>query len=192
MHSFPKPTKGVQMNPIDRDHSSKRTVLRIIGPILLLIGILFMLVGFVDFIAAMSGFGMPRLFWCFFIGIPFMFVGGALSIYGFMGSVARYSAGEMAPVAKDTFNYMAEGTEEGVQTVASAIGKGLSDGLTAGGPPRDIAVRCPRCNTVTGEDSRYCPACGSPMLKACACPQCGELNDADARFCDNCGKALES
>jgi RNA polymerase subunit RPABC4/transcription elongation factor Spt4 len=179
----------LNMQSIDRSHSSKRTVLRIAGPILLLIGLLFMFVGFIDFFIAMSGFGHPKLFWCFFVGGPFLFIGTTLSIFGFMGGVARYSAGEMAPVAKDTFNYMAEGTQEGIQTVASAIGTGLSEGLKSHSW-EEPGIRCPKCNAVTEEDNRFCPDCGASMVKTSACSHCGELNDADARFCDNCGRAL--
>ena len=96
-----------------------------------------------------------------------------------MGKVARYMAQETAPVGKDTFNYMAEGTSEGVETLAGAIGRGLS---AAG-----AVIRCHKCNAPIPADTKFCGGCGQAVGKAKACPQCRELNDPDARFCDNCG-----
>ena len=174
------------MNPIDNNHASKRTKLRVIGVITLLVGIVFMAIGLIDFFAAMSGFGHPKLFGCCFISVPLLFVGLVLTMYGFMGSVARYSAGEIAPVATDTVNYVVDGTKDSVKVIAAAIGEGLS------GTNGTIAtqIRCSKCNSPSDEDSRFCPECGTAMLKTKACSNCDELNDADAKFCDNCGKPV--
>lgn len=177
------------MKPIDQNHSSTRNVLRVIGPLILLVGIIFMIVGFVDFFASAGKFRGPQLFWCFFAGMPLLFVGIVTTSYGFMGSVARYSAGEMAPVAKDTINYMAEGTQDSVRTIASALEAGLS-GVSGGQKVEEPKVRCHKCNHLVDEDSRFCSECGSAMLKTKSCPKCNELNDGDARFCDNCGQQL--
>ncbi len=61
-----------------------------------------------------------------------MFVGGVLSMYGFMGAVFRFAAGEVAPVAADATNYMAEETKGAVETVAKAAAKGVVEGIEAG------------------------------------------------------------
>ena len=68
-----------------------------------------------------------------FLGMPLIFVGGAMLQYAYMGTVARYAAGELAPVATDTVNYMAEGSAGGVQTISRAIGEGLAEGMAQGG-----------------------------------------------------------
>lgn len=177
------------MKPIDKVHKKKRTSVRVLGVTILLIGLGFMAVGLIDFFSAFGGFGPPKLFWCLFVGMPLMFVGTVLCGYGFMGSVARYSAGEMAPVAKDTVNYMVDGTQESVKTIASAIGEGLAGASAASAPAQ---IRCPKCNHPADVDSKFCPDCGAALLKTKPCPGCGELNDGDARFCDNCGKALSA
>ena len=52
------------MNPIDQNHSSKRSALRVIGPVILLIGLVFMAIGLIDFFMAFGSFGPPKLFWC--------------------------------------------------------------------------------------------------------------------------------
>ena len=102
-----------------------------------------------------------------------------------MGRVARYQAQQIAPVAKDTFNYMAEGTQEGIKTVVGAIGEGLRQGGPGGSP--QTMVRCHKCNALIEAEAKFCSQCGQAVGKTKACPQCRELNDPDARFCDNCG-----
>ena len=92
-------------------------------------GLLFIIVGVGNFFVSISGSEEPHYFWCIFVGMPLLFVGIVLCLFGFQGAIARYEAGEIAPVAKDTFNYLAEGTQEGVRTIAAAIGGGLEAGL---------------------------------------------------------------
>ena len=46
--------------------------------------------------------------------------------------MARFIAGETAPVASDTVNYMAEETKGAVETVAKAAAKGVAEGIEDG------------------------------------------------------------
>jgi membrane protease subunit (stomatin/prohibitin family) len=103
-----------------------------------------------------------------------------------MGSILRYSAGQVAPVGKDTFNYMAQGTKDGITTVASAIGEGLRAGAPA--PGAAVQVRCHKCSHANAIESKFCSQCGTPLGKTQPCPACNEMNDPDAQFCDNCGR----
>jgi hypothetical protein len=145
---------------LDTRHACLRTVLRTDGPILVLIGLLLIVIGMVSFFSSFGTFQPPRYFWCALIGIPILGVGMAMSQYGYFGAFVRYISGEAAPVAKDTFNYMAHGTKAGVKEVAAALGEGLSAGMNA---TRSQVIHCPRCS---------------------------QANDADAKFCKNCGMAL--
>ena len=145
---------------IDPKHSSTRRTLRTLGPILAGIGLLLIVIGVGSFFASFGSFEPPRYFWCAFLGMPLLFVGLAMCSFAFQGAILRYQAGEVAPVAKDTINYMAEGTREGVKTVATAFGEGIAAGMNN---PRKADNHCPRC---------------------------GHSNDADAKFCKNCGAAL--
>jgi hypothetical protein len=54
---------------------------------------------------------------------------GVMCQFGYFGAVAvaRYFASESAPVAKDTVNYIAEGTKDAVKTVARSIAEGLQE-----------------------------------------------------------------
>ena len=172
---------------IDPGHSGIRDVLRIVGPILLLIGIGLIATAIINFAMAFGGSEPPRLFWCFFLAFPFLIVGTPMTQFGYMGKVARYTAGEMAPVAKDTFNYVATESKEGITAVASAIGEGLTAGGVALGGENKESVRCHKCNSVQDADAKFCDDCGTALLKNKQCPGCDELNDPDAKFCDNCG-----
>lgn len=172
---------------INPGHEGTRAFLRMLGPLLVIAGLCFMAVGLVSFFAAFGGSGPPRYFWCAFIDVPLLGVGTAVCKFAFLGAVARYAAGEVSPVARDTINYMADGTEDSVRTVARAVGEGLGT-RTAG--QSGLKVRCPGCNTLNDAEARFCDKCGEALTKSMVCPDCGELNDPDARFCDNCGRQM--
>ena len=149
-----------------------------------------------NFGIAMATGRPPVLFVLGFFGLPVMSAGTVMTFLGYMGKIARYMQAETAPVAKDTFNYMADGTREGVTAVASAVGEGLAAGIgTVGGGQAGSAeeitrVRCRKCGFLETADAKFCSGCGAAMQKDKLCPGCNELNDADARFCDNCGHAF--
>lgn len=170
---------------INPGHQTARNVLRIVGPLTFAVGGIFMLVGLVSFFSAFApGGGFPRLFWCCFVGMPLMFVGMVMSNFGFMGTITRYQAGEIAPVGKDAFNYMADGTKDGVRTIATAIASGLQQASSKG------TLTCSACGHSNDDLARFCDQCGAVLSKDC--PSCGERNDGDAKFCDGCGNRLET
>jgi RNA polymerase subunit RPABC4/transcription elongation factor Spt4 len=173
---------------VSRRHEQTRTLLRVLGIVFLLVGGGFVLLGLIDFFSAFGEFGRrPTKFHYLFIGMPLGFVGLVLLQYGFVGAVLKYQAREVAPVGKDTFNYLAKGTRDGVRDIASAVGEGLSEGDRG---DATVHVRCPSCNALLDEDARFCDQCGETVQKTVTCVECGELNDSDAKFCDNCGTRL--
>lgn len=180
-------TKTMEEEKINPGHSSVRTALRVIGPILAVVGLIFIVAGLVGFFSAFGRMGPPKNAWCPFVGMPLLFVGIVLTSYGFMGKVARYQAGEIAPVAKDTFNYVAKGSSPGIQAAAVAIGQGLRQG--AAGEDTD-RFQCPNCSSPQDSDAKFCDDCGTPIQTEKTCPKCNEPNDHDAKFCDNCGQEL--
>ena len=150
---------------LDPKHTSTRWILRTLGPIVAGIGVLLIIIGFDSILSSVGSiqdgsFQQPRFFWCAFVGMPLLFVGLVICGFAFLGAMTRYQAGEVAPVAKDTFNYLAEGTQEGMKTVATALGEGIAVGMSG----------------FRKADNR--------------CPKCSHSNDADAKFCKNCGAAL--
>lgn len=186
-------------------HDAARAVLRVVGPLLILVGGAMFVTGIISFFERFDEgprglFGdlpgavrahdpdrsgdlaepaprPPNRFWMCFVGMPVAAVGFVLSRQGYLGVAARYVAGETAPVARDTIDYLARGTKESIEEVASAIRGG-------GGP----GVRCPGCGRENDGDARFCDECGAALARVC--PNCHERNDADAKFCDACGSGL--
>jgi hypothetical protein len=116
-------------------HGTVRSFLRVAGPVTALAGLILIAIGMISFFSAMGNFEPPRYFWCAFAGMPVAFVGIVMCKLGYFGAVVRYIAAESAPVAKDTVNYMAEGTQEGVRTVARAVAQGVRDAQAGRSPP---------------------------------------------------------
>ena len=112
--------------------NSIRTALRIAGPVIFLAGLVCAIIAVVSLFASAGSFDGPHYFWLGFIGLPLMFVGTVLCQFGFMGAVFHFIAGESAPVAADTVNYMADETKGAVETVAKAAAKGVVEGIDAG------------------------------------------------------------
>jgi len=108
-------------------HGAARSFLRIAGPVISAVGLILLIIGMASFFLAFAGGGPPRLFWCAFVGMPLLFVGGVLSMLGFMGAVARYTAAEQVPVATDAINDLAEGAQGAVKTVTRAVAEGVKE-----------------------------------------------------------------
>ena len=158
-----------------------RTVLRTLGPLLALAGLVCIVVAMVDAFGS-SGFHGPRLFWLFFVGGPLLLFGTAMSMFGYMGVVARYQGREVGPAVSATFNDIAKDSAPGVRAIAGAVRDGVTD---------EVGSRCPACAFANDADARFCAGCGG-VLEAKACGSCGHPAKADARFCDECGAGLDT
>jgi hypothetical protein len=120
---------AVEPSPLKSPHHDTiRAMLRVAGPLLMLAGAGFMATALVSFFSAFGSFEPPRYFWCFFVGIPLLGIGGLLSKLGYMGAISRYIAGELAPVAKDGFNDVAAGVGPGIRSVSRAAAEGFREG----------------------------------------------------------------
>lgn len=144
--------------------NATRDFLRKAGPVMFGAGLICIIIGLVDFFMAGSG-REPRLFWLLFMGMPLMFVGGVMSQFGFLGAVTRYVAGEGAPVAADTANYMAEETKGAVETVAKSAAKGIVEGIEAGRGAGKTNF-CPHCGIALEANFKFCPNCGKSLANA--------------------------
>ncbi|MGV3485039.1 MAG: zinc ribbon domain-containing protein [Planctomycetaceae bacterium] len=169
---------------INPGHENTRALLRTLGPVTFAIGGLLMVVGLGSFFSSFGTFSPPRYFWCCFVAMPFLAAGSAMCKYGFMGAITRYQAGEVAPVGKDAFNYLADGTRPGIQTIAAAVDAGLR------GERRENTLHCPSCGHEEDGDAKFCSDCGAAFSKACV--SCGKLNGGDAKYCQDCGRSLSA
>lgn len=150
-----------QINP---GHGELRLAMRVIGPAMIGVGGIFVAIGMISFFSAFGGNGPPQYFWCCFVGAPIATLGIGLTKFAYMGAVYRYLAGEVAPVQKDTFNYLATGIGPGVKDLAQAVGEGLQAGRQG-------------ASTAGSTESKYCSKCGQSVP-----PQ--------ANFCSSCGEKL--
>ena len=157
-------------NPIDPGHKGPLNLLRILGPVILGIGILLMVISMVEFFSLFGSSREPRFIWMPFLGIPLLFVGGVMTQFGYMGKVARFMAQEMAPVGKDTFNYVADGTQEGIKTVAAAVGQGLAAGGVALGGKAATKVLCHKCNALAEDGTSFAPSAPARSVKPSPAP----------------------
>src|SRR5687767_8391831 len=114
--------------PIDPRHTDMRNTLRAIGPLVVIVGVIFTVIGLGSFFSSFGTFEPPRYFWCAFVGLPLIGLGSAICKFAYLGAVTRYMANEVAPVGKDVVNYVAEGARGAVRDVAAAVGEGLRGG----------------------------------------------------------------
>jgi len=160
------------LNPEENIKTQKK--LRRVGAICLIIGLGFSIVGFASFFSAFNGYGSASLFWCAFIGLPLSFAGIICLGYSYLGKFSRFVSNEVAPVAKDTVNYMVNGTKD---TIIGAVKEFTGESKTS--------LVCPKCGNKNSVTAQFCDECGAPLTKTC--PKCGTQNDSDAKFCQKCG-----
>ena len=111
-----------------------------------------------------------------------------MTMYGYMGRMARYVSQEMTPVATDTFKYAVGETKESVRDLVGAVGEGLELSNAAGA---SVHVRCQKCNHENEADVKFCSQCGAPMVRGVPCAKCSHPNEPDAKFCDHCGGEMK-
>jgi hypothetical protein len=131
-----------------RGQNGARTFFRVLGPMVVIVALVLLVTAGMDFFSAMSSFGdQPTKFAMFFVGLPLLAVGGWLTQAGFMGAGARYAAGELAPVVKDTAGYLSDG--QGI------LGVGRAPSQPGAGP------YCRQCGVRNDADARFCDSCGT-------------------------------
>ncbi len=213
---MPRPKRFRRRRLASRQHQQTRTVLRLVGPLVLLTGIILLVVGVASFFSSADAMnpGFPEIgrvpitlpsgevigttapepepanhVWLMFVGIPLIGVGGVMCKFAYMGAVTRYVASELVPVGTDVIHDMADGTKDAVRDLAAAVKSGLrEDDPRSGGSNR----LCPSCGEANDADAKFCDACGEALPTSVVCGRCSQANDPDAKFCDNCGGPLQS
>lgn len=155
-----------------KDYSKTKKTFRTLGFIILPIGLVLSIIGFIDFFMSFNSMTQPKLFFCLFIGLPLTSIGIIFLILGFMKELNSFAASQSAPVHKDLINYMLDGTCEEVNKTINASKK----------------IICPECKAENDKDALFCSNCGHKLK--IVCPKCNAENDADAKFCKNCGEEL--
>ena len=155
-----------------KDYSKTKKTFRTLGFIILPIGLVLSIIGFIDFFMSFNSMTQPKLFFCLFIGLPLTSIGIIFLILGFMKELNSFASSQSAPVHKDVINYMLDGTREEVNKTINASKK----------------IICPECKAENDKDALFCSTCGHKLKNTC--PKCKAENDADAKFCKNCGEEL--
>lgn len=158
-----------------KDNPKLRKIFRILGLILTMLGGTFIIIGFIDVFSA-DMFHQPTKAWMIFLGMVITFPGFVCLSFGFMGSVARYQASEVAPVAKDTANYMIDGTRDELVKTINQVRSGKN------------IIHCPKCGEDVDNDSSFCNHCGYKIEVTCT--KCNTKNDSDSEYCKKCGNKL--
>ena len=177
------------MDPKEFENRSEKTAkkLRIIGFICLFIGVGCVVTGLTDFFMSMSSWDGPKLFFLNFIGFPFIAGGAACLAMGYQRKMAAYMASQNAPVAKDTANYMLDGTSDAIAKTAGKVANeiNVNKGATVEGVTGNT---CAKCGFTNPAGAKFCSKCGAPITKKC--PYCGAENDDGAKYCNSCGKNI--
>jgi len=177
------------MNNQEYENRHARTVkiLRIVGWILLPVGLILVGIGMFSFFTAFGSgnTGIPPAFYLVFAGFPFLAGGGACLSLGYHRKMADFMASQTAPVAKDFTNYMVDGTSDSVARVAGKIANEIKGGKNSQVVEGVTANTCAKCGFVNNADAKFCAKCGAPITKTC--PSCGAVNDDGAKFCNSCG-----
>ena len=120
--------------------SSIRFMFRVAAVGVLVLAGYFLYVGLADFFAADDE--PPQKFWMLFVGLPLVAVGLWLAGAGFGGAAARYAAGEAAPVARESLDYLTRTHPADEPT---------------GGP------YCRACGTRNDATASFCDSCGKSL-----------------------------
>lgn len=154
------------MKQFNENHNNVRAVLKIVGPITMIIGLFLFGSVFLSFFNMTDNFDgnmfsrMPNAF----IGILLLGIGSAMSNFAYMGTVAKYTADEMTPIASHV-----------IKNIKSSL-------------EQDESLTCSKCHEKNDLDASFCDHCGHP-LKQQFC-SCGTYNETDAKYCKKCGEEL--
>ena len=154
-------------------HEIIKKRLKVFGFILVALGGVLTIIGFVDFFLSFASFDAPKLFWCLFIGLPVFGIGMMLLLSGYRKEIQRYVKNETVPIINET----SEEVAPAVSNIARAVSTGLNSNTS----------RC-SCGEINEEGNRFCTKCGKPLYVIC--PNCGEEAQSSDSFCGKCGTKL--
>lgn len=148
-------------NQCDNKNKVTSTKYKVLGVILLIIGLACISAGVADFFVHLKSHGMPALFFLCFLGVPCAAAGGFCIALGFK---------KKANDSKDT-----QATED--------------DKATSNSSNSEEGNVCSECGHKNQTGTKFCAKCGAIITKTCPC--CGAENDESAKRCSSCGKNIE-
>lgn len=158
-------------------HKKNKTLLKIVGILMIIIAIACIILGFISFSNAFKTTEPPKLFYLLMIGFPLLVAGIFLTIMGCQKEITRYIKNESVPI----FNEMGQEIKPGVTSITNAVKDGLN------GDTND-KILC-ECGQLNDKDSVYCSTCGRALKNVC--PMCGNDLEQKDKFCNKCGYKVE-
>ena len=86
---------------MSKNHEKFKKAMKIAGLTVLAIGIVFIVIGAVDFAQAFKSEDGPKKFWAFFVGFPLFALGAMCTMIGFHREIVQYMKDETMPVTKE-------------------------------------------------------------------------------------------
>lgn len=157
----------------NNNHEETKKKLKIIGSIILGVGITLSAIGLISFFSAFGSGDFPKLFFLVFPGFPMIGIGASMLSFAYKREIMRYSKNESVPVIN-----------EAIEEVGPSVKKVVSGEKTSD----EKKKKCPNCGAKNSDKNKFCPECGAALDKIC--PTCGNTVDADDKFCPNCGTKL--
>ena len=96
------------------NNDNLRSILRIGGGALVLIGFIFTAIGLYSFFSSMGTMSPPKNVWCVFVGFPCIGFGMNMLRGGFLGIFARYTANEVSPPIVDVAGKISDRVMESI------------------------------------------------------------------------------
>ncbi|MGN1295201.1 MAG: zinc ribbon domain-containing protein, partial [Bacilli bacterium] len=136
-------------------HESIKKVLKVIGPIFILVGIALFITTIINMTSlSFDNFGFNAL--TGFGAVGCLGLGSMGCAIGYGREMAKYGVDEYGPVAKDVHtNYIRPMMKETVKDIKEVIHE------------NDKVIVCPKCGASNQEGSKFCDQCGKVLVKTC-------------------------
>lgn len=141
-------------------------ILKILGPIILVTGIVLLIVymvGFTDGVASLSGFG--------FVALALLFIGSAATMFGLIPQMQKMTIKTNKYIhqankedLKEIADTKAEIAGDALSETATAVTRGIKQGLQD--EPKKAKAKskyCKHCGAKIDEDSKFCKECGGKL-----------------------------
>ena len=161
---------------MNNKHESIKKVLKVIGPIILVVGIVLFITTIINMTSMSSDtFGMTVF--TDFGGVACIGIGSICTSIGYGREIAKYGVDEYGPVAKDVH-------KDYIRPMMKETAKDIKDVIHGD----DKVIVCPSCGASNQEGSKFCDQCGKALVKTC--PSCSEVISENALYCPKCGTRL--
>lgn len=185
--------KGKYVN--EENHQKIKGKLKTAGKILLSVGIVISITGIILLILGFANFGdfssnndMVMFIvggFLFAIGFAMLGIGIYATFFAHAREIGSYTASSVAPVLKETTEYIAPAVNKSVGNLAESISEGIASGKAKG---KDEAITCKKCGEKNEKGSKFCSKCGKSIETEKVCSNCGKKIENNDNFCPHCGQ----